>query len=387
MTAITSHLDKNKVNKSVALGLSGGVDSAVSAYLLKQQGYDVTAIYIQCWSMPGCRAEQDRQDALKIALQLGIPFQVLDFKQQYQQGVMDYFVTEYRAGRTPNPDVLCNQVIKFGLFYQWAQKNKFDYLATGHYAQTGSIKLANTNTPVLLSSQDLHKDQTYFLHQLTQAQLPHILFPIGHLLKKEVRQLAQENKLHVANKKDSVGICFVGEINVHNFLKEQLGEKNGDIITADGQKIGNHNGIWFYTIGQRHGFDLDMKLVKQHTHWLDQQGNIPPLYVIKRNPKQNQLIIGLEPETMADQFELSQLHLINPNFDLNHHQLKVRIRHTGKLVACQLLQDQQSKIVVTTQEPLQGLAEGQFAVFYFANPNNKQKTQAEYVCIGGGVIA
>lgn len=368
----------------VALGLSGGVDSAVSAYLLKEQGYDVTAVYLKCWHMPGCRAEQDRQDALKIALQLKIPFEVLDFTQQYKEGVMSYFLEEYHAGRTPNPDVLCNQVIKFGLFYDWAMKNDFSHIATGHYAQTGEIKINNKTTFDLISGKDLHKDQTYFLHQMQQEQLPHILFPIGRLLKDEVRQLAHQTKLHVAEKKDSVGICFVGDINVQNFLKENLGEKPGEIITADNKKIGEHKGLWFYTVGQRHGFTLDMQSVKKYTNWLDKQGNIPPLYIIKKDVNKNQLIIGLKPETKTNTFNISNLHKINPEIEWKNLPLKVRIRHTGKLIDCQV-QSKKNNLIVKTVEPLQGIAEGQFAVFYIEEFDSSLEN-VKYICLGGGTI-
>ena len=375
----------NSPNTNIALGLSGGVDSAVSAYLLKKQGISVTAFYIKCWNMPGCRAEQDRQDALKLAIQLGIPFQVLDFKEQYKNKVMAYFLNEYQAGHTPNPDVLCNQEIKFGLFYDWAINNGFSHIATGHYAQTDKIIFKNQEIPILFSSQDLHKDQTYFLNQIKQEQLPHILFPIGHLLKTEVRQLARNLNLPVADKKDSVGICFVGDINVHNFLKENLGEKTGDIVTQKDEKIGEHQGIWFYTIGQRHGFNLNVKLVKKYTNWLDEQGNIPPLYVIQKNSQTNKLMIGPKINTLSNQFSISSIHWINQDLNLAETQIKVRIRHTGKLVNCEIT-TKNNKLMIKTQESLQGLATGQFAVFYTQAQQFSPSIQTQYICLGGGVI-
>lgn len=384
-------MNNYSINQSkIALALSGGVDSAVSAYLLKQQGYNPTAVYLQCWHMPGCRAEQDRHDAFKIALQLKMPFEVLDFTQQYQERVMAYFLAEYRAGRTPNPDVLCNQVIKFGLFYAWALEHGFEFIATGHYAQVGKVKINNNSGSALLTSKDLQKDQTYFLHQVQQQQLSHILFPVGHLLKNEVRLLAQQASLHVAQKKDSVGICFVGDINVQNFLKDNLGEKLGEIITADGKTIGQHQGIWFYTVGQRHGFNLDIKLVKKYTNWLDKTGNIPPLYVIKRDPDKNQIVVGSQLQTETKTFQVAKLHKIIPEIDWGGVPLQVRIRHTGKLVDCKL-QLNKSKLMVTTSQPLQGVAEGQFAVFYTEEFSVKKtachdKTKARYLCLGGGMI-
>ncbi len=370
----------------VALGLSGGVDSAVAACLLKEQNYDVTAVYLKCWSMRGCRAEQDQRDALKIALQLNIPFKVLDFRKEYKQKVMSYFVNEYQAGRTPNPDVMCNQVVKFGLFYDWAIQHDFSYIATGHYAQSQTINLRQKKRPVLLTSKDLHKDQTYFLHQIEEEQLPRVLFPIGHLLKKEVRQLAVSNELHVADKKDSVGICFVGDINVQNFLKKRLGEKPGDIVTTDGKKIGQHDGTWFYTVGQRHGFALHTNLVKKQTNWLDEQSNMPPLYVIEKKPENNQLVVGLRSDTMTRQFQLSNLSWINADFDWQSYPLLVRIRHTGQLVRCQLNRYHDQAWQVTTQQDLFAAAAGQFAVFYINNQELSSNTKGRYICLGGGEI-
>lgn len=369
----------------VALGLSGGVDSAVSAYLLKQQGYDITAVYLECWNMPGCRAEQDRQDALKVALQLQIPFQVLDFKQEYKEKVMSYFVDEYRAGRTPNPDVLCNQVIKFGLFYDWAMKNDFTHIATGHYAQTDNLQIKNKAMPALLSAKDLHKDQTYFLHQIKQQQLEHILFPVGHLLKKEVRDLAHKNNLHVADKRDSVGICFVGDINVHEFLKEKLGENSGEVVTVNGDKVGTHFGLWFYTIGQRKGFTINTNKIKEKTNWIDKSGNLPSLYVIKKIPERNQLVVGPKPQTETKKFTINKLYKINPKINWDKLKIKVRIRHTGKLVDC-LIKNKGKKIAVVTKQSLQGIASGQFAVFYTQATQLDQDQKAKYICLGGGTI-
>lgn len=349
--------------KKVALGMSGGVDSSLSAILLKQQGFDVTGVFLECWRAPGCRAEEDRKDALNVALNLGIPFRVLDFKDTYKQKVVEYFFDEYEAGRTPNPDVLCNKEIKFGLFYDWAMEQGFDYVATGHYAQNLRNKLCR--------SVDEWKDQTYFLYRLSGEQLPHILFPIGHLTKSEVRKLAQEVKLPVASKPDSTGICFIGEINVHNFLKERLGERPGDVVDLKGRKIGEHKGLWFYTIGQRHGFESSFKNAKL-VEGVDKHA-IPPFYVIKKDALKNQLIVGFGAETYRDQFTIEDVHWIGeaPSAE----SLEVRIRHTGKLLRC-ALNNTPSGFSVNLVDPAQGLAAGQSAVFYQGN-----------VCLGGGVIS
>ncbi len=340
--------------------MSGGVDSSVSAVLLKEAGYDVTGVLLECWRAPGCRAEEDRKDALAVALKLRIPFQVLDFKDTYKQKVVEYFFTEYKAGRTPNPDVLCNKEIKFGLFYDWAMENGFDYVATGHYAQ---IARDQNQICWLSQSKDEWKDQTYFLYRLRGEQLEHILFPIGHLEKKEVRELAKRFGLSTATKPDSQGICFIGEINVHNFLKERLGENPGDVVNTKGEILGRHKGLWFYTIGQRHGFDVPVK-----------GAAIPPFYVIRKDAAKNQLVVGFGAETFQSEFAIEDIHWITtgPTYDIQNtiYDLSVRIRHTGKLIPCTLEGN-----VVHLNEPSQGIASGQSAVFY-----------SDGICLGGGVI-
>ncbi len=381
--------------QKVALGMSGGVDSSLSASLLIEQGYEVTGVYLECWRAPGCRTEEDRQDALKVALQLNIPFKVLDFKEAYRQKVVENFFMEYEAGRTPNPDVLCNKEIKFGLFYDWAMSNNFDYIATGHYARVKNQEEAF----FLTSSNDAKKDQTYFLYRLQETQLSHILFPIGHLTKDQVRKEAVARNLPVANKPDSQGICFIGEINVHNFLKERLGEKPGQVVNSSGEVMGEHKGLWFYTIGQRHGFEIFGK-------WKSQQGEekhaMPPYYVVGKIPAKNQLIVGFGSETYKKEFVVEDVHLINNKFQVLNSKLQepmnqstdelinclVRIRHGGKLIRAKI-KKQKGKIVCQLDEPIQGIAEGQSAVFYAPlSQFLKEKTSTEdMVCLGGGVIS
>jgi tRNA-specific 2-thiouridylase len=372
--------------KRVALGMSGGVDSSLSAYFLLEAGYEVTGVYLECWRAPSCRTEEDRADALKVALELGIKFQVLDFKSEYKERVVEYFFKEYEAGRTPNPDVMCNKEIKFGMFYDWAMENGFDYVATGHYAQNTRVD----GVRYLTSSADTHKDQTYFLYRLRQDQLDHILFPIGHLTKAQVREEAKSRGIVVADKPDSQGICFIGEINVHNFLKERLGENPGEVVNTAGDVIGKHKGLWFYTIGQRHGFEISGT-------WKSKQGELkhamPPYYVIKKLPEQNQLVVGFGAETYLSEFGVEDAHWISG--DLSEQQLKellVRIRHGGKLISCSITRSEtqlevdaalkskdSSQVKVKLDEPTQGIAEGQSAVFY-------QKHGDECLCLGGGVI-
>lgn len=361
--------------KKVALGMSGGVDSSLCAHLLKEQGFDVTGVYLECWRAPGCRSEEDRKDALQVALSLNLPFKVLDFKQAYRDRVVEYFFNEYEAGRTPNPDVMCNKEIKFGLFYDWAMENGFDYVATGHYAKSeaGLLKIPK----------DQHKDQTYFLCQLTKDQVKHTLFPLSDILKDDVRKEAKLRNLHVSDKKDSVGICFIGDINVHEFLHERLGENPGEVINTKGEVIGRHEGLWFYTIGQRHGFEIDKKtVVKLDNGETIIKQNIPPFYVIKKLPATNQLVVGFGAETYADELMVTRLHWIDDNMAEStlEKNLMVRIRHTGKLIACNLVRNEDDTWLAKLSEPTKGIAEGQAAVFYHQGDDG-------VVCLGGGIIS
>lgn len=359
--------------KKVALGMSGGVDSSVCAHLLIEQGYEVTGVYLECWRAPGCRSEEDRADALKIALELGIPFTVLDFKDAYREKVVEYFFAEYKAGRTPNPDVLCNKEIKFGLFYDWAMEHNFDAVATGHYAKI----VATPQGKQLAIPADGHKDQTYFLYLLEQQQLEHCLFPLADYTKTQVRALAAEKKLHVSNKKDSVGICFIGDINVHNFLKERLGENPGAVVDYQGTVLGTHKGLWFYTIGQRSGFTINpTSSITQPDGTTIDRNNIPPFYVIGKRPEQNQLVVGFGAQAYAQQFSIQNTHWITTVENKNN--LFVRIRHTGELLPCTVSFENNSAQIMLDQ-PAKGIAEGQSAVLYTTQEN-------EMLCLGGGVI-
>ncbi len=369
----------------IAIGLSGGVDSAVAAHSLIDQGYDLTAVFLQCWEEPGCKAEEDRKDALKIALDLDIPFKVLDFRQEYRQQVLNYFLRSYQQGLTPNPDVLCNQIIKFGLFYDWALENGFKFIATGHYAQI--ISQNNNHPPYLATSKDFHKDQTYFLHQLDQNQLEHVVFPIGHLTKKEVRQKAHDYQIHVADKKDSVGICFIGNINVRQFLEENLGKNPGDVVNEEGHVIGQHQGLWFYTIGQRRGFFVNKNWVEERTELIKSGEDLPPLYVIGKKLEKNQLIVGPRKKTAEDSFMVHKLSLINQSSNFLNLPLKVRIRHTGRLADCKVKKINDEQYQVSLNKPLKGIAPGQFAVFYTQTDSFLSDSSiSKYICLGGGTI-
>lgn len=368
--------------RRIVLGLSGGVDSAVCAHLLVEQGYEVHAVFLECWNEPGCRTDQDRKDSLAVALKLKLPFQVLDFKQEYRQRVLSYFLAEYQAGLTPNPDVMCNREIKFGLFYEWAMALGFDAIATGHYAKVVSVE----GSLQLAIPADTHKDQTYFLSQIRQDQLTHVIFPLADLTKSAVRQLAETYQLPNAHKKDSVGICFIGDINVKSFLKEHLGENPGEVVDISGNVIGTHQGLWFYTIGQRHGFTIQQSsLVKNQAGELITKHHIPPFYVVEKVPAANQLVVGFGAEATTQQFRLESVHLIDPATDIN--QIKkpfIRIRHGGELLACQFRQVSESTLQVTLAQPITGISPGQFGVIY--TPTSA-KDQEIITCSAVGTIS
>src|ERR1700712_73909 len=257
----------------VYVGMSGGVDSSVTAALLKEQGYDVTGVYMKNWSqdMPGlvCPWKEDYQDAKRVAVQLGIDFKLYDFETEYRQKVVDYMVAEYQVGRTPNPDIMCNQEVKFKLFLETALEDGTDLIATGHYARIQDGHL--------LTGLDTNKDQSYFLYRVTEAALQKSLMPVGELEKPEVRKLAKKLGLATAEKKDSQGICFVGKVGIKDFLLAELGEQpNGAIIDQHGRTVGEHDGALFYTIGQRHGLNV---------------GGGLPFYVVGKDMDKNEVYV------------------------------------------------------------------------------------------------
>ncbi|MEN9390368.1 MAG: hypothetical protein RLZZ283_468 [Candidatus Parcubacteria bacterium] len=259
--------------KRVFVGLSGGVDSAVSAYLLKQQGYAVTGVFIKGWEpdfLP-CTGAADRLSAMQVAAHLGIPFKTYDLGEEYKARVVDYFVNEYRVGRTPNPDVMCNRMIKFGAMWDLSRADGADFIATGHYARI-------TDTSQLAISKDSEKDQTYFLWTLTQDDLAHTLFPVGGLTKSEVRAIAKKIKLPNAERKDSQGLCFLGHVDMQSFLSRFLPEAHGDIVDQHGTKIGEHDGAWYYTLGQHVALATGERL-----------------YVIERDVVQQRIVVSPQP--------------------------------------------------------------------------------------------
>ncbi len=374
--------NNNGKGKKVALALSGGVDSAVSALLLKEQGYDVICVHMVCWeeSGPGCSSDKNRVDAAKVAGHLNLPILVWDFVKEYKVKVIDYFYSEYKAGRTPNPDVMCNKEIKFGLFFDKAFKElKVDYIATGHYArivredgrqntegsrEVGGRKLENLKKYKLFKGSDPSKDQSYFLYQLNQKHLSKTLFPVGDLLKSEVRKIAKKNNLPVWDKPDSQGICFIGEVNVQKFLEERIKSKEGSVLSVNGKVIGKHKGAWFYTIGQRHGIS-----------YLSNPSYFPmgpkPLYVISKDVRKNTITVGLREQALVNTFFVE---FGTVPFE-TVPEGEVRIRHLGELYSVENITSLGKFLQVELSKPAFGVAPGQSAVFY----------RGEEV-LGGGII-
>ncbi len=350
------------VKKKVAVGLSGGVDSSVAALLLKDQGYDVTGVYIKCWDAKedGCTSDEDKTYALQTAIKFRIKFETLNFQKEYKQKVINYFYSEYSRGRTPNPDIMCNKEIKFGLFFDWAMEKGFDFVATGHYARVLKDKEGKY---LLLKGIDPSKDQSYFLYLLGQKQLKKILFPVGDLKKTQVRKLAKENKLPAAERPESMGICFIGEVDIKKFLEKRIRHNIGNVLDISGNIVGKHDGVAFFTIGQRHGFKLD-------------KYSASPMYVVSKNAERNELVIGREEDTHRKNFEVSEIHWINksPFENPNSFGSEVRIRHLGKFFEASVA-NKSKTLLVNLKKSAFGVAPGQSCVFYKNN-----------VVLGGGVI-
>lgn len=355
------------------MALSGGVDSSVSLYLLKKAGYDVTAVFIKigeeieraagdemnvdkCWI-------GERRDAMRVAAHLGVPFLTFDFDKEYKKQVLDYFFREYKAGRTPNPDVMCNRKIKFPLFWKKAKVLGADFMATGHYARTKNGKL--------FAGTDKEKDQSYFLYNLKSENLGHILFPIGGYVKKQVREIARQAGLPTADKKDSQGLCFIGQVNVREFLKTKIKPKKGNVVDVNGKKVGEHQGLAYYTIGQRHGVGVS--------------GASEPYFVVGKNIKKNELIVA--PQKDEKNFYKKELVV----YDLNwisgvKFPLKCssRIRYRAPLEKCEVFnpssllplnKGRKGGVVVKFSKSQRAITPGQSIVFYRGDE-----------VLGGGII-
>lgn len=343
------------MKKKVFVGLSGGVDSSVSALLLKQQGYDVTGVFIKVWQPDfiECTWKEDRLDAMRVASMLDIPFVTLDLEKEYKEGVIDYMIDEYKNGRTPNPDVMCNKYVKFGAFFDWVKKQDEDaYIATGHYAEHNGISL--------LKSEDENKDQTYFLWTLKKELIPSIIFPVGKMKKDEVRFIAEKFNLPVAKKRDSQGLCFVGTIPVKTLLKNYIEEKIGDVKNEKGEIIGYHEGVMFYTLGERHGFVITKKSTEDMPYFViakDFEGNI---LIVSNTPPQEKRgeIILLKSTNFTQEIKKGEIY-------------EARARYRAPLAKVEAIDDKSMKVI----EGNLTVTGGQSLVLYNGD-----------VCIGGGII-
>ncbi|MBP8849710.1 MAG: tRNA 2-thiouridine(34) synthase MnmA [Breznakibacter sp.] len=396
--------------KRVVVGLSGGVDSSVAAYILKQQGYDVVGLFMKNWHdttgvlESDCPWLEDRFDAQSVAMKLGIPFHFVDLSDEYRKRVVDYMFAEYERGRTPNPDVLCNREIKFDVFMEKAMELGADFVATGHYCRKETVVVDGVEVHRLLAGSDDNKDQSYFLCQLSQKQLSKALFPVGDIVKPEVRRIAGELKLITAHKKDSQGICFVGKVDLPVFLQQKLEAKPGKVFLIEpncelfvrdwsvlddlkvsdealeelskpypfhpkyGKRVGDHNGAHFYTIGQRKGLNI---------------GGFPePLFIIGTNIPFNQIYVGMGDNhpglhRKVLKVESNEVHWVRNDLALKVGQeleLLVRIRYRQPLQKARLMM-RENGLFVVFDVPQRGVTAGQFAAFY-----------VEDELIGSGVI-
>ena len=350
----------------VVVGISGGVDSSVAAYLLKKQGYDVVGLFMINWDADDgqCTAMEDYEDVKRVCDKIGIPYFSVNYAKEYYDRVFTYFLDEYKKGRTPNPDVLCNREIKFGPFLEKAKQLGADMIATGHYAKT----FQKDGKTYLCKASDLTKDQSYFLNQLSQSQLSSVIFPLADITKKEVREIAKELGLSTAEKKDSTGICFIGERNFKKFLKEYLPAKRGEIRTLDEKVVGYHDGLMYYTIGQRRGLNLG------GTH----DGNGERWFVLKKDLEKNVLYVsqGECPELFSNGLFATDFNWIpeEPKEKEFECFAKFRYRQPDQAVKVTVLEDR--KIKVDFKEKQRAITEGQFVVLY----------DKDGVCYGGGII-
>ena len=406
----------NKNNKKVFVMMSGGVDSSVAALLLKKQGYDVVGVFMRSYNIDGCQ-ERDAEDARRVAGKLKIPFYVWDFEEEYKKKVVEYMIDGYRQGITPNPDVMCNKEIKFGLFLKRSLEMGADFVATGHYVRLASRRISDgtgrrlapaasrdldsrrgdfafgenqarrasetfrtehakklAKVYSLFIAKDKNKDQSYFLWTLTQKQLKHCLFPIGDYLKSEVREIARKAGLPTADKKDSQGICFLGKVTLKDFLNQYIPEKRGLVLSASGEVFGEHKGAHFYTIGQRH-----LKI----SNFKNQISNSQPVYVAEKDIQNNTIIVAKGSDNSA--LYKKEIKLTNTNFiNLVHSQILknvgmnilTRVRYRQPLASARLDFSDDLCCNLIFDEPQKFVASGQSAVFYSINEE----------VLGGGII-
>ena len=363
----------------VIVGLSGGVDSAVAAYLLKKQGYEVVGAFMRNWDAIAnndilgnptlindmCPQEEDYYDALKVAEQLGIEMLRVDFVEEYWEHVFTYFIEEYKKGRTPNPDILCNKYIKFDAFAKFAKENGADYLATGHYARI----IHENDNHIMLKGIDQNKDQTYFLCQLSKEQLSNVLFPVGHLTKQEVREIALELDLNVAKKKDSTGICFIGERNFRDFLKNYIPAQKGKIVDIKtNEVIGEHDGVMYYTLGQRRGLGIGGIANHESGSW----------FVVNKDVNKNILYVAQGEENNYLFHNWARIENVNWLGDIKNKEfieLNAKFRYRQKDIPVLMRFIDETSVEVKALELVRAITMGQSCVFYDGD-----------ICLGGGII-
>lgn len=356
------------MKKRVVLGLSGGVDSSVAAYLLREEGYDVSCLFMKNWDEDEesgvCTAFKDADDAFRVANKLGLKYHTVNFEDEYKERVFSYFLRELKAGRTPNPDVMCNQEIKFAAFLDFAMKIEADYIAFGHYAR----KTKDEHGCKLLKARDLSKDQSYFLSRISEAALRKTIFPIGDMLKSEVRELARREGLITADKKDSTGICFIGERNFDNFINQYLKSEEGDIVDVDGGVVGRHKGLIHYTLGQRKGIGLGG--IKSGEAW----------FVASKDVKNNRLYVcqGEKHPALYSDYLVCEDFVWISNKPVKEGTYNVKTRYRQPDIAVELsyiIEGAQSKVRLDFRQPVKAITPGQIAVLYDGD-----------VCLGGGII-
>ncbi|MEC7278143.1 MAG: tRNA 2-thiouridine(34) synthase MnmA [Bdellovibrionota bacterium] len=362
-----------EANKTVIVGMSGGVDSSVCAALLKEQGYNVIGLFMKNWEEEDengvCQASKEFADVVKVCEKLDIPYYSVEFVKEYRDNVFSHFVEEYRNGYTPNPDILCNREIKFKVFFEKAMELGADYLATGHYCQ----RVDTEEGTYLVKGLDNNKDQTYFLYTMKEEILKKVLFPLGHLQKSEVREIAKKYDLATKAKKDSTGICFIGERNFKNFLSQYIHIKPGQFQTLDGTVVGQHDGMAYYTIGQRKGLGLG--------------GQGEPWFVVDKNVEQNVVVVerGEEhPALYASELWANELSFVEKDFlsklkSSLPFECTAKIRYRQKDQRCKIVSVEEDRLHVVFDEPQRGIALRQSIVLY-------QQLGEHSVCLGGGMI-
>lgn len=345
------------------MGISGGVDSSVSASLLKKQGYEVTGVFIRGWQPPflECSVKEDRHSAMRVCAELGIPYLECDGALAYKKWVVDYMVDSYSKGFVPNPDVMCNKYVKFGIFYDFAIKNGADFVATGHYAQV--------ENGILKKGIDQEKDQSYFLWAVPKEKLQKTIFPIGGMKKSEVRKIAEKNKLFTATKKDSQGLCFLGKLDVKDFLKECIDVEPGNVLNENGEIVGLHDGAMLYALGERHGFTITKKTTDDHR-----------LYIISKDITKNTITVSnniSQNNAVKNEIIINNVNIINEEIWSNNEIKKVLVyRYHGKEIEVSAISKASECYLIQTTDLSEVLSKGQSCVLYSGD-----------LCLGGGIIS